>query len=229
MSDVQSIPDAQPAGNDPDVLPPEGWSPDPDYLTTVCKQERGAALGLENDSELMEDREIALNYVKGFMPDQPAYEGRSAAMTSDISDAVESILPDLVEIFVGGEDVATFAPRNAKDEDAAQQETDYVHFVVFQQNAGFMTLYSAIKDALINKLGIMKSWTEDCSEDEEMAFQGKTDVELMLAMNDGWEIVEKKPSAFQSFPQSSPAPPPPAGLPPMAMPLPTPPPMGQPA
>lgn len=188
-------------GQGPDALPAAGgWAPSEDDLKAVVRSERGLALGFENDSELLEARETALNYVKGEMPDLIAPKGRSGAMSSDISDAVESILPDLVEIFVGGEDVATFSPRGPEDEKAAQQETDYVNHVVFSQNNGFMTLYSAIKDALISKLGIMKAWPEDCSETEEQAFQGKTDHELALAQIDGWEITERKPSEFQAMP-----------------------------
>lgn len=198
MTDLPPQPEQAPV--DPDALPPNGWEPDDDALLAMVRSERQAALGLENDSELMDDREQALEYQKGEMNDVPSYKGRSGATSSDISDAVESLLPDLVEIFVGGEDVATFAPRNAQDEKAAQQETDYVHYVVYQQNAGFMTIYSVIKDALLSKLGIMKAWSEDCSEDEEEAFQGKTDHELMMAQIDGWEVIDKKPSIFPAFP-----------------------------
>ena len=77
-----------------------------------------------------------------------------------MSDTIEGLMPVLMEIFAGGDDVVQFAPFGPEDVQAAQQETDYVNYVFNQKNPGFMVLYSFIKDALLSKIGIVKVWTE---------------------------------------------------------------------
>ena len=82
------------------------------------------------------------------MPDIAALPNRSQAVSTDIADAVETILPDLVEIFTGGDDVVAFVPKTADDEPQADQETDYVRHVVFDDNDGFMTFLAFFKHTL---------------------------------------------------------------------------------
>ena len=100
------------------------------------------------------------------MDDVPSLPGRSSACSTDVSDAIEMALPDLIEIFTG-EDIATFRPVGPEDVDAAQQETDYVKHVFFEENPGFLNLYSAIKDALSIKTGVFKVFGEEYEEPEE--------------------------------------------------------------
>ena len=93
--------------------------------------ERARSIGFDLDPDLTDAREKALNYAKGEMPDIVSLPNRSHAVSTDIADAVETILPDLVEIFTGGDDVVAFVPKCADDEPQADQETDYVRHVVF--------------------------------------------------------------------------------------------------
>lgn len=140
-----------------------------DELLQVVANERRRSIGFDNDDELIAQREQALNYAKGVMDDVPALPNRSTAVSSDVSDAIETALPDLVEIFIGGDDVATFQALGPEDEERAKQETEYVQHVIFDQNSGFLLFYSIIKDALTCKLGVAKSWIEegeDVSEEE---------------------------------------------------------------
>ena len=154
-------------------------------LLRIVGDERKRSIGFDQDAFLVGDRERALNYFKGEMPDIAALANRSKAVSTDIADAVETVLPDLIEIFTGGDDVAAFTPQNPQDEQAAQQETDYVNHVVFHENDGFMTLYSMFKDALVEKVGIVTwFWGEDIQTREE-TFAGKNLAELALAANDG--------------------------------------------
>ena len=156
-----------------------------DDLLNLVREERRRALSLEQDQELRASWERSLNYYKGRMDDIPSLPNRSAAVSSDISDAVETILPDLMEIFTGGDDVAAFIPNSEQDEQGAVQETDFVTHVVFQDNPGFLNFYSVIKDALLQKIGVFKYWWgEDVTENDE-EFEGKSLVELQLASQDG--------------------------------------------
>lgn len=154
-------------------------------LLRIIGEERKRSIGFDQDAFLTADRERALNYIKGEMPDIAALPNRSKAVSTDIADAVETVLPDLIEIFTGGDDVAAFTPENPQDEQAAQQETDYVNHVVFHDNDGFMTLYTMFRDALVEKVGVVTwFWGEDVQTNEE-TFEGKNLAELALAAKDG--------------------------------------------
>lgn len=47
-------------------------------------------------------------------------------------------------------------PKNAEDIPMAEQQTDYVNYIVQQKNPGFKVLYDAFKDALVRKSGFVK-------------------------------------------------------------------------
>lgn len=164
----------------------EDDAPDKLELLNWCRDEMVRAIGFDQDAELKGDRERALNYYKGDVSaDIPTLPNRSKAVSSDVSDAVETLLPDLIEIFIGGDDVVAFIPQGAKDVEAAKQETAYLHHIAFQENSGFLNLYTAIKDALLLKTGIFHwEWEEDI-EDNDEEFTGKNAVELQLAAQDG--------------------------------------------
>lgn len=156
-------------------------------LLAYVSEERRRSIGFDNDAELIEQRERALNYTKGFMPDMPTQPNRSRAVSTDVADTIETILPDLVEIFTGGDDVAVFEPFGEEDEEAAQQETDYINHVVFKENDGWLTLYTFFKDALQSKTGVVKYAWEDGEEIEEI-FERRSAVALQTAAETG-EIV----------------------------------------
>jgi hypothetical protein len=168
-----------------------------DELLRLVGEERKRSVGFDNDAELISDREQALNYRKGVMPDVVAPPNRSKAVSTDVADAIATILPDLVEIFTGGEDVAAFIPTGPQDEVQAKQETDYVRQVVFNENDGWLTLYTMFDDALALKTGLVKYWWEDCEQVEEL--KGQTILGVHLASADG-EIIAMAPSAEQPYP-----------------------------
>jgi hypothetical protein len=79
-------------------------------------------------------------------------------------------MPSLMEIFTAGDEVVRFEPMGPEDVQAAEQETDYVNHVFMQQNAGFLVLYSFIKDALLSKVGVVKVWWETREEAERETY-----------------------------------------------------------
>lgn len=155
-------------------------------LLPLCRVEMYRAIGFDQDAELKADREQALLYRKGDVSrDIPTLPNRSKAVSSDISDAIETIKPDIIEIFLGGDDVVSFIPQSEKDVEAAKQETAYLHHVALHENPGFLNVYTAIDDALSLKTGIFHwEWQEDI-EDNDEHFTGKNAVEVQLAAQDG--------------------------------------------
>lgn len=145
----------------------------------LVADEYNRAIGIRGD-EINAQREIGLNYFKGVMDDLPHAEGRSSATSSDIADAVETVLPDLLEIFTGSDDVATFTPNGPDDEEASIQETDFINHVFFEENQGFQILYTVIKDSLQEKTGIFKVYGEDYS-DPDQEFEDRPVAEFLIA------------------------------------------------
>ena len=195
MSDVHGQPEEEegPASVSADG-DAEGGPSDGELLRLVG-EERRRSIGLDNSAELTADREQALDYIKGSMPKVKAPPNRSQAVSTDIADAIATILPDLVEIFTGGDDVAAFIPRGPQDEQAAQQETDYVNYVVFAENSGWLDFYTFFSDALEQKTGLLKYWWEETTEEEEL--QGQNLLALQAITAGGAKVVDLKPSASQ--------------------------------
>ena len=149
-------------------------------LLGILKRERERSIGFDYDDGLNLSRERAMQYAKGEMPDLKTLPNRSKVVSTDVADAVETVLPDLVEVFTGGEDVLSFVPRGAEDEEAAQQETDYLQYILFSKNDAWWQLYQAFKDALLLKVGVWKFWWDDAEEYDEESFKNKTADELAL-------------------------------------------------
>jgi hypothetical protein len=119
-------------------------------LKALLAAEKTDALAAISAARLAEERADAIDYYLGDMnKDMPAQDGRSRAVSTDVADTIEGLMPSLMDIFAGSDEVVRFEPVGPEDEAAAQQETDYVNHVFIQQNPGFMVLYSFIKDALL--------------------------------------------------------------------------------
>jgi hypothetical protein len=150
-------------------------------LKSMLASEKANALAAISAARLMEERADAMDYYLGDMrKDMPAQDGRSRAVSTDVADTIEGLMPSLMDIFAGSDEVVRFEPVGPEDEAAAQQETDYVNHVFMQQNPGFMILYSFIKDALLSKVGIVKVWWEEREEESRETYYDLTDDQFAL-------------------------------------------------
>jgi hypothetical protein len=160
-------------------------------LKAILASERSDALAAIEATKLSSDRSDAMDYYLGDMSkDMPAAEGRSQAVSTDVADTIEGLMPSLMDIFCGSDEVVRFEPVGPEDEEAAQQETDYVNHVFMQQNPGFMVLYAFIKDALLQKNGIVKVWWEEGEQEEYETYYDLTEdqfaaLALAVEMSDG--------------------------------------------
>lgn len=124
-------------------------------------------------SDLARQRTKALDYYLGDMDaDMPQPEGRSGAVSTDVADVVEDLMPQIMEVFAAGDTVVEFDPVGPEDEDAARQETDYVNHVFWHDNPGFRVLYDFAKDALLQKNGLVKVWWDETAEAERESYVG---------------------------------------------------------
>jgi hypothetical protein len=154
-------------------------------LKAMLAAEKSDALAAVAASKLSSERADATDYYLGDMTrDMPAPEGRSRAVSTDVADTIEGLMPSLMEIFCAGDEVVRFEPVGPEDVAAAEQETDYVNHVFTQVNPGFLVLYSFIKDALLSKVGVVKVWWEHRTLEERETYYDLTDDAFSLLVAD---------------------------------------------
>ena len=144
------------------------YSPDEMLIIVADERKRSIGWGDGDSGELVAIREKAIQYYRGQMNDLPSMPGRSGVTSTDIAEAIETVLPDIMEVFIGGEDVATFNPISEEDQEQAEEETAYVNHVIFSDNPGFLTFYTAIKDALQVRTGLFHWWWEETLTEKEI-------------------------------------------------------------
>jgi hypothetical protein len=98
--------------------------------------------------ELVSRRKKSLEYYLG-MPLGNEQEGRSQVISNDVLDTVESLMPSLMRIFTAGDNVFNCEGTGPEDDEMARQCSDYLNYIFYKENNGFLALYSAFKDALI--------------------------------------------------------------------------------
>jgi hypothetical protein len=136
--------------------------------------------------EIAPERRRNLDYYHGRLVGDMApsdIEGRSSVISSDVSDTVEWMLPSLVKTFTAGDDVVEFSPRRQEDEASAKQATEYCNYVLHKQNPGFGIVHDWIKDALLQRNGVLKVWWDDGTEDVRETYRGLTDEQAAMLLD----------------------------------------------
>lgn len=155
-----------------------------DEVEALLAAEKSDSLSAAQASKLSNERTLAMDYYMGEMRDMTPPPDRSKAVSADVLETVEGLMPPLMEIFASGDEVIQFNPIGPEDEEAARQETDFVNHEFMEKNPGFIVLYSFIKDALLQKIGIVKTWWEKKTTEDEEYYEGLTDDGLLRLSND---------------------------------------------
>lgn len=113
-------------------------------------------------------------------------EGRSTAMTLDVRDTVQAMMPSLMRIFCGSDHVVEYAPFGPEDVEAASQATDYVNYVLQsdQDDAYINILYACFKDALVKGSGFLKFYYDVTENVQTYELTGLDDQALSALMNE---------------------------------------------
>ena len=160
-----------------------------DKLIAMVEMYESSSYGI-NDSELSANRADAIDRYNGELYGDELPD-RSQVISRDVLDTIESALPQLLKVFVSGDEVMRFTPRNGDDEKKAEQETAAVNYWVMEKNDGFGILYTAFKDALLSKNSYGKVWYEENEESEDETYKGLTDEQLsMLVQDEKVEVLE---------------------------------------
>ena len=144
------------------------------------------------ETEYSADRLKAIDYYLG-EPFGNEIEGRSSVVSTDFADAVEQIMPSLMRIFTSSDKYVRYAPRTAEDVDRAEQLTDYVNYIINNDNDGYRIMYNWFKDSLMFKLGVVKYCWDETSTVQEEEYEGLTEEELALLLaNPDIEVIERQ-------------------------------------
>jgi hypothetical protein len=135
------------------------------------------------DSYLAPERERAMAYYLGD-PFGNEEDGRSQVVLTEVRDTVLAMLPSLLRIFTGGDKILEFVPRGAEDVAAAEQATDLVNYIFYQENPGFRILHDAIKDALLLKTGVLTWYKHDEETVEYYSYSGLSMAEVNFILAD---------------------------------------------
>ena len=140
---------------------------------------------------LGEDRNKATRYYLG---DEPASKSnlQSEFISTDVRDSVLYMMPSLMRTFFGTKKVVEFVPTGPEDIPLAEQQTDYINYVIQEKNPGFHVLYDAFKDALVRKTGFVKAYWDDSITANTYDYTGLNREQYMALVSDpDVEIVEE--------------------------------------
>lgn len=116
-------------------------------------------------------------------------EGQSKATTREVLETIEWTMPALMRVFAGSDRVVEFEPDGPEDEQAAEQETDAVNYIIRTDNEWFPVAYTWIKSALMNPNSYVKSWRDESEQVTTEEYDNLDDLDLAkLAMDEEIEI-----------------------------------------
>lgn len=167
---------------------------DKEELKALIDRLRQSALGVEESTLDLERQEAMDSYYGRNW--KPAPEGRSQIVDRVLMDTVEWIMPQIMRVFASTDEIVKFDPVGPEDEDLAEQETAYVNHCIMKKNNGFITLYDAVKDALLLRNGYIKCYWDTRKKTYVENYSGLTDEGLQKLLfdygDDQTEILEQE-------------------------------------
>ncbi len=86
---------------------------------------------------------------------------QSEFVSTDVRESVLFMLPSIMRTFFGTKKIVEFVPKGPEDIQLAEQQTDYINYLIREKNPGFQVLYDVFKDALVRKTGFIKVFWDD--------------------------------------------------------------------
>jgi hypothetical protein len=124
-------------------------------------------------------------------------DGRSQVVSTDVSDTIESLLPNLLRVFTASDKVVHCEPMTAEDVPMAAQATAYLNHVFYKENDGFQLLYNFFKDALIEKNGFLKIYWDDSEKVDYETYENLSIVEKEALQDTKDEIETVEEEVFE--------------------------------
>jgi hypothetical protein len=160
-------------------------------LKSLLEAEIDGAIGYLQ-TETTEQRTRSLEYYLRY-PYGNEVEGRSQIVTGEVAEVIDGAIPQLIRIFTASDDIIRYEPVGPGDEQGANQATDYSNWVFYKDNPGFAILHDWFKDALLEKVGVVKAYWDNRIDVVKETYQNLSDAELALLLQDGTrEIIEQE-------------------------------------
>lgn len=153
-----------------------------EQLAVIISAQEHSSTSFVN-SRLANDRAQAMKYYLG-EPFGNEVEGRSQVISKDVFEAVEGMLPALLEIFLASNRLAECEPNGPEDELEAKQQSEVANYIVMKQNNAALIFYTWFKDALIQKVGVVKTYYEEEDEYRIEQYKALTEEELVKIASD---------------------------------------------
>lgn len=162
---------------------------DEDRVRAIVAAQIKGAMGYDGD-ELSAQRTDNLERYEGD-PYGTEREGRSQVISRDVMETVEAVMPSMVRTFLSADEVVTFDPAEQRDEEYAEQATDYVNYVLMKDNDGFRIAIDWMKSALITSTSVVKLWWDETDKTRSESYSQLTDEEFVeLVADDTVEVEE---------------------------------------
>ena len=141
------------------------------------------------DTEFSQERLRAMDFYLG-EPLGNEVEGRSQVVSTEVSDTIEAIMPNLMRVFTANDKYVRFNARTSEDTERAEQISDYVNYIINHDNEGYKVLYNWFKDALMFRLGVVKYYWDEQESTKEEEYENLSETELAaLLSNPDMEVV----------------------------------------
>ena len=141
--------------------------PDSELVSLLSQAQQQAAI--YNGEFMRENTKFLAAYLGDKSGEFAGIPNQSSVVSTDIADVVEADMPSLMRIFYGSGDVVTFQPNtdNPAEVKEAEDKTKYVNWIVRNQPESFQVLHAWLKDAEIQKNGVVKYFIDEQKEVDE--------------------------------------------------------------
>lgn len=155
----------------------------------------------DEDGDISDDRKENFNYYIGAEYGNER-EGYSKFVTREALETVEWVLPNVLRVFLSGDQVVQFEPSGPDDEAASAQETDITNYFVMRANNGgqgaFLPLHHWMKDCLMYPNGYIKAYMEEVTETDVGTVTGLNEYGVQMLDDDpDVEIIEQRSRTIQ--------------------------------
>ena len=182
------------AANPEDFIDPqdegeEEFEPDFDGLLAAIDAYEATAYGSDTDGgELSNQRALSLDAFAG-KNIEPQPEGRSQVVDWTVFETIQWMLPSLCRIFTGDDNIVEFEPFGEEDEQAAEQESQFLDHLVTQKNNWFLICLTWFQDALLTKNAYCMASIDEITRTEVETYERQSEEQVALLVDDTVEVV----------------------------------------
>lgn len=140
---------------------------DPALLSFLQSEEQNAL-----DTALDAQRAAALELYQG-LPFGNEVEGRSQLVTRDVAEVADAYMASLLRVMFSGDKVVDLVARSQADAEKVNDASELIDYQFMRSQEGYLILHDWIKEGILEKTGVIKTWVERRNRDVEMEAPGE--------------------------------------------------------